>query len=226
MSQTAPMTGSAQALELRRGEAQRGVVVAADELDQEALEPRDHEVEGEQHAGPHAVAQLPEHVGHESHDKCLVDRSGVDRHARRRRHGPVRIAHRPRPVPGPAVVAVAGDLAADPPDRVAQRQPGPGHVEQRQREEAAPPRPRQHEHHAAGQAAVPDEAAAAEDVAQAEGLVVLDQPVARARRSGRRPAPPRPSRRPSPPAGRARAGAGRPARPTPRSSGRRRGRRS
>ncbi len=47
--------------QLRQGEAERGLVVAADELDEQPLDPRDHEVEGEQDARPVAVAEVPQH---------------------------------------------------------------------------------------------------------------------------------------------------------------------
>ena len=50
-----------QADELRLGEAHDDLVVAADELDQEALDPGDHQVEAEQHPGRQAVAQAPQH---------------------------------------------------------------------------------------------------------------------------------------------------------------------
>ena len=59
----------------------------------------------------------------------LVDRGRLHAHARRRGHGAVRIAHRPRQARADPVVAVAGDLAADPPDRIAERERGRAHVE-------------------------------------------------------------------------------------------------
>ena len=78
------------------------------------------QVEREEDAGPEAVAQPPEDAGDEAHRQRLVDRRRVDGLVGR--HGAVRIGHRPGPVPGLAVVAVAGELAADAADRVAERQ--------------------------------------------------------------------------------------------------------
>ena len=53
------------------------LVVAAHELDQEALEPGQHQVEREQHARAQAVAQLPQHPCDEAHRERLVDRRRV-----------------------------------------------------------------------------------------------------------------------------------------------------
>ena len=105
------------------GEARRSdLLVAAQELDEEALEPGEDEVEREQHAGPEAVAPAPQQPGEQARRERLVDRRRVDLHPGRRRHGPVRVAHRPRQVAHLAVVPVAGDLAADPPDPVAEHE--------------------------------------------------------------------------------------------------------
>ena len=92
--------------------------------------------------GPPGVAVAPQPPGDEDHRERLVDRRRV--HGLGRRHRAVRIGHRPRAVPGDAVVAVARQLAADPPDRVARRQRHGRHVEHRQREPAPPGRPREH----------------------------------------------------------------------------------
>ena len=58
--------------------------------------------------------------GHQAHRHGLVDRRRV--HGLRGRHGAVRIGHCPRAVPRLAVVTVAGDLTADTPHGVADRQ--------------------------------------------------------------------------------------------------------
>ena len=48
------------ALQLRRRQPRQHLVVAADELDQQALQPAEHEIQREHHARAHAVAQLPQ----------------------------------------------------------------------------------------------------------------------------------------------------------------------
>src|SRR6202030_4157460 len=60
------------------------------------------------------------------------------------------------------VVAVAGDLAADAADRIAQRQRRRAHVEHPQFECVAPAHPADHANRAADRAAIPDEASAGE----------------------------------------------------------------
>src|SRR5262249_11478670 len=105
-----------QALELRRGEAEGNLVIAAQELDQEALGPGVEEIDGKEDPSPEAVPQLPEEPGPEAHRQRLVDRRRVDRLVGR--HGAVRIRHRPGAVPRLAVVAVPGELAAAAADRV------------------------------------------------------------------------------------------------------------
>ena len=57
------------------------------------------------------------------------------------RLGAVRVRHRPGAVPVLAVVAVAGEPAADPADRVAERQRGRSEVKERRAEEAPVPGP-------------------------------------------------------------------------------------
>ncbi len=97
--------------------------------------------------------------------------------ARWGRHGAVLIAHRPGTVPGDAVVAVAGELAADAADRVPDRQPGRRHVEERQVEQPAPACPQQHPDRAADATAEPDQARAGEEVGEPVVGWVLDDEV-------------------------------------------------
>ena len=168
--------------QLRLGEAEQHVVVAAHELDEEALGAGEDQVEPEQRARPPAVAPAPQQQRDEAHRDRLVDRRRVDLLGGR--HRPVRIRHRPRPVPGDAVVAVAGELAADAADRVADRERDGRDVEHLQRQELAPPGPQEHADGAAERAAVPDEAGAgeeaAEDVVLGVGPVLGDPPQPRA----------------------------------------------
>ena len=167
-----------QALQLRLGQTEQSVVVAAHELDQEPLGAGVDEVDREQDPGPEAVAQLPEQIGAEAHRQRLVDRRRVDLLSVG--DGAVGIGHRPGPVPGLAVVAVAGELAAAAPDRVAERQRRSGDVEQHQPEESAVPGPDQDRDRAADRAAVPDQPRAGEEVAEqvvGDLAPVLDQVV-------------------------------------------------
>ena len=113
--------------QLRLGEPEHDLLVAADELDEEPLEPGQHGPQREQRPGPEAVPPAPQQHGDGAHRERLVDRRRVHGHVGR--HGAVRVGHRPRPVPRDAVVAVAGELAADPPDRVARGQRRRAHVE-------------------------------------------------------------------------------------------------
>src|SRR3954451_2125565 len=161
-----------EALQLWRGEPNDDIGVSPDELDEEAFDPRQQQVPGEEEAGAKRLAVAPEPPGDEPHRDRLVDRRRMD--GMDRRHGPVRVTHRPRPVPLDAVVAVAGELAADPPDRVAECERNAADVEQRQVEQPAPPRPRDDADGAADHAAVPDQARARE---QRAGVAVLDDEV-------------------------------------------------
>ncbi len=133
--------------------------------------PPKQEVEREQGAGAESVAHPPQPPGDEAHRERLVDRGRLDPDAGWRRHRPVRIAHRPRQRRHLAVVAVAGHLAPDPPDRVAHRQRDGGEVEQAEIEHPAPRRPGEDGDRATNDAAVPDEPGAGE---QAADEVVLD----------------------------------------------------
>ncbi len=110
--------------QLRLGEPGDHLVVAADELDEEALDAR--------RARPTARTAFPgRKLCRQRHsstqttpiDDRLVDRaSGWTWHVGR--DGAVRVGHRPRAVPRDPVVAVARQLAADPADRVARGQRG------------------------------------------------------------------------------------------------------
>ncbi len=213
-SQMAPATIITTLISCGLGEAERDVVVAADELDQQALEPREDQVEGEQEPAGEPVAQAPQHEGDSAHRQRLVDRRRV--HLLGRRHGPVGVGHRPGAVPLLAVVAVARELAADAPDRVAQGQRGRREVEQGGAEVAAPPRPEEDAEGAADQPPEPDQPRAREDVAQqvVGGLVpVLDDPVEPGADQAAGQRRRTPSRTPSRPACRAPSGACRSARP-------------
>src|SRR3954454_24944432 len=53
--------------QLRLGEAEQDVVVAANELDEEALGAGEDQIEREQGAGPPAVAEPPQHGGDYEH---------------------------------------------------------------------------------------------------------------------------------------------------------------
>ena len=114
--------------------------------------------------GRRLVAPLPQPPRHAAHHEELVDRRRV--HLVGGRDGPVRIGHRPRQVGGDAVVAVARELAAEPPDRVADRERGRAHVEQPVVEEAAVPRVGHHRERAADRAAVEHEPGAGEQAAE------------------------------------------------------------
>ena len=85
-----------EALELRRGEARHDLVVAAHELDQEALQPRQQQVEREQHARPEAVAPVPQQPRDQPHRERLVHGRRV--HLLVGGHRAVGIGHRPRQV--------------------------------------------------------------------------------------------------------------------------------
>ena len=159
--------------QLRLGEAEQHLVVAADELDEEALRAGQDQVDGEQRARPPAVAPAPQQRGDEEHRQRLVDRRRVDLLGGR--HGAVGIGHRPRAVPRHAVVAVAGELAADAAERVADGERRRRHVEHLEPEEVAPPGPEQHGRRAAQRAAVPDEARPGEEAA--EEVVLRLRPV-------------------------------------------------
>ena len=92
----------------------------------------------------------------------------------------MRVGHRPGAVPGLAVVAVAGELAAAAPDRVAERQRRRAEVEQGEAEEAPVPGPGQDRQGAADRAAVPDQAGPGEEVAEQvvlDAVVVLDDEI-------------------------------------------------
>ena len=56
-----------QALQLRQGQAQSSDVVAAQKLNNEALLAGEQEPKGEQHSGPHPVAQIPQQPGDQAH---------------------------------------------------------------------------------------------------------------------------------------------------------------
>ena len=136
------------------------LVVAAHELDQEALEPRQHQIEREQDArlrtgragstGPRRRAP-----------SRATRRPASGARASVGRHGAVGVGHRPGQVRRLAVVAVAGELAADPADRVPERERRGA----RGRAARAPRKPRQpgpgaDRERAADRAAVPDQARA------------------------------------------------------------------
>ena len=116
----------------------------------------------------------------EAHRQRLVDRRRMDRHPGRGRHRAVRIAHRPRQVPRLAVVAVAGDLAADPADRVAERERAAHRGPAAQPEEVAPARPEQTPIAPPISAAVPDSPAPPKTLPRGrlDVVVVLGQVVA------------------------------------------------
>ena len=127
---------------------------------------------------PEAVAQAPEDESSEAQSQGVVDRGRMDFHARRSRHRAVRVAHRPRTVPWLAVVAIAGELAADPADRLAGQQCRSGHVGQLEVEDFTPRGPDQDGDRTAGQTAVPGEAGAGDDVADAvDAGAVVDHEV-------------------------------------------------
>ena len=138
----APSSDHRQRDQLRLRQPGDDRLVAADELDQEALEPRQHEVGREQRAGTPAVPVPPQPPGDEQHRQRLVHRRRMDRGGRR--HRAVRVGHRPRAAPRDPVVAVARQLAADAPDRVAGGQRHRDDVEHRQGQPAPPARPGQH----------------------------------------------------------------------------------
>ena len=126
--------------------------------------PGQHRPPADQLAGPHLVAPPPQPDRHRAHDEELVDRRRV--HLDRGRHRALRIRHRPRQVRRDAVVAVARELAAEPPDRVADRQRRRAHVEQPVVEEAAMARVHHHRQRTAECAAVEHEPGAGEQRAE------------------------------------------------------------
>ena len=142
-------------------------IVAAQELDQEALDAHADQVDAGQHARPPAVAQPPQHDREQAHRQRLVDRRGV--HGRVDRDRAVGIRHRPRAVPVLAVVAVTGELAADPADRVGRGERGDDGVGELEVQHAAVARPGDHRERAADQAAVEREPRAAEQRAAVLG---------------------------------------------------------
>jgi hypothetical protein len=93
------------------------------------------------------------------------------------------IGHRPRQVGGDAVVAVAGELAAEPPDGVADRQPRCAHVEEPVIEEAAVARVGHDRERAADRAAVEHEPGAREEAP--EVALLDDVPDLRPRHAAR-----------------------------------------
>ena len=126
--------------------------------------PRQHRPPADQLAGAHLVAPPPQPDRHRAHHEELVDRRRV--HLDRGRHRALRIRHRPRQVRGDPVVAVARELAAEPPDRVADRQRRGAHVEQPVVEEAAMARIHHHRQRTAECAAVEHEPGAGEQRAE------------------------------------------------------------
>ena len=177
---------------VRPGEPHR---VAAHELDGEALDRREDQEPAERPPAGLVVPrrQAPQDPDDEGHDDDLVDRRGMDPDAGRRGHGALGISHRPREVGRPAVVAVAGELAADAPDGVTQSDRGGRGIGDDVQGDAADERPGDHAEKAADEAAVPGEADAAEGDAPEVGLhrrPVLDEVVdarARGSRRSRRP---------------------------------------
>ena len=111
-----------EALDLRRRQPGDHLVVAAHELDQEPLEPGQHQIEREQDPGAKAIPPAPQQPCDQPHRERLVDGRRVYLVVGRDRA--VRVRHRPRQAGGLAIVAVARELAADPADRVAERQAG------------------------------------------------------------------------------------------------------
>ena len=89
-----PATHHHEAQQLGLGEPGDDRVVAAHELDEEALGARQHQVAGEQHARAARVARAPQAPRDEAHRERLVDRRRV--HDLGRRHDAVGIGHRPR----------------------------------------------------------------------------------------------------------------------------------
>src|SRR6185312_416480 len=86
----------------------------------------------------------------------------------------------PGAVPGLAVVAVAGKLATDATDRVAQRKSRSGEIEKGEAKEIPIPGPGEHGQGAADRAAVPNQPRPGEEVAEqvvADAVPVLDDEV-------------------------------------------------
>ena len=122
-----------EALELRRRQARRARRrCGAGTRRGSARGPASDEVSANRTPGRNAVAQPPQRPG-DAGPSPASRRSASGARSAVGRHRAVRIGHRPRPVPGLAVVAVAGELAADAPDRVAEGERGRADVEQRQR---------------------------------------------------------------------------------------------
>ena len=153
------------ALQLRRGQPERDLAVAPDELDHEALEPRADEVEREHDARPHAIAELPEPPRQQAHQDRLVDR--------RRQHSARRAASARCRADSPSRSAVSSGCRSR-----RRRTPGSRCGRSRSRARArwrtcrasavrarAPAHPADHRDRAADRAAVPDQAGAREDVA-------------------------------------------------------------
>ena len=108
--------------DLRRGQAEEPDGVTSNELDEKALDARQHQ-EPAEHV-PARLRLLGHAVEHEEdrhHDEDLEDRRRPDLDARRRRHGAVGVRHPQERRRRLAVVAVARELAADAPDGVAKR---------------------------------------------------------------------------------------------------------
>ena len=126
--------------------------------------PREQKVEREQHSGPEAVTQAPEEDRSRAHRQRLVDGRRMNRHVGG--DGALGVGHRPGPVPGLAVVAVAGKLAADAADRVADRQRNRAQIEKPEAEHPTPPRPSDNADRAADRAAVPGQPGAREYAAE------------------------------------------------------------
>src|SRR5919109_358630 len=123
---------------------------------------------------------MPEDERDDAHRHRLVNRRRV--HLLVRRHRAVRIRHRPRHIGRDAVVAVTGELAADAPDRVAERQPHRGGVEHLRGEPASPARPQDHAERTADQP--PDQRREDDLVGPVMGLPELPQTPADQRSRG------------------------------------------
>ena len=154
------------------------LVVAANELDQEALDPRDHQVEPEQDPGRDAVAQAPQHQPGDPHRQRLVDGCGMNLVGCR--HRAVGVCHRPRQVRLGAVVAIARELAAHAADGVSDRERHRRGVEQLPAEPTPPACPEDHAEGSTHETAEPDQPGPREDVAEqvvGDLVPVLDQEV-------------------------------------------------
>ena len=102
-------------------EPEHHVVIAADELDEEALATREDQVDGEE-STVRCVGAAATAPRRRPACERFVDRSGLDPLGRR--DLAVRVAHRPREIAGNAVGPVARELAGDAPDGVPERQRG------------------------------------------------------------------------------------------------------